>query len=119
VFPPLRTGRSGTGTSRSLYLRGIVENAKKASGVEIKGMHDMWHHYGSWLLVQGFSIVEVQEMLGHRDVNTTRRYLHLPPDFVSMACGRLDKADLGWDSGKYCGSLVAAGSRKQESGLPV
>jgi Site-specific recombinase XerD len=43
-------------------------------------MHDLRHSFASALVNNGVSIYEVQNLLGHRSINTTRRYAHLAPE---------------------------------------
>jgi integrase len=38
--------------------------------------HDLRHSAGTYLMYLGFSVKEIQEWLGHADINTTLKYLH-------------------------------------------
>src|SRR5690606_34098051 len=38
------------------------------------------HTYASWLVMQGVSIYDVMELLGHASIDMTMRYAHLAPD---------------------------------------
>ena len=59
---------------------------------EIKGFrfHDLRHTCGSWLAMNGATLVEIKEILGHADIKTTLRYAHLSPGHLRGAVARLD-----------------------------
>ncbi len=63
-------------STRSLWQ--VVKDAGKAVGVPEIMPHHFRHYRGSVLLEQGVSLAQVQEVLGHESVDTTRRtYIHL------------------------------------------
>lgn len=66
---------------RRLSARGIwkvVKEAGMAVGVPEVTPHYFRHYRGSTLLEAGLTLPEVQEVLGHRSIQTTRRiYIHL------------------------------------------
>ena len=45
--------------------------------VPLVSLHQFRHTCASDLLEHGASLVEVQQVLGHKDVGTTARYLHV------------------------------------------
>ena len=45
-------------------------------GLPIIRFHDLRHSAGTYLMYLGFSVKEIQEWLGHGDINTTLKYLH-------------------------------------------
>ena len=67
-------------------FQGALERA------EIKGFrfHDLRHTCGSWLAMNGATLVEIKEILGHADVKTTLRYAHLSPGHLRGAVARLE-----------------------------
>jgi integrase len=56
-------------------LRRRYKKAQARAGLRELRFHDLRHVFGS-LMINHASIVEVQEWMGHADIDTTRRYLH-------------------------------------------
>lgn len=69
------------------YIRQVCYRKSKRSGVyitdnkEIKPVHPhvLRHCFATELLEEGFSIREVQELLGHASIDTTMVYTHIRP----------------------------------------
>lgn len=59
-----------------VYLKPLMKKA----GVRQIRMHDFRHTFASHMLLQGASLVEVKELLGHRKLESTTIYLHYIPD---------------------------------------
>lgn len=64
----------------------------KRLGIEDFRFHDLRHSAASWLRMKGADIHTVAQLLGHKDLRMSARYIHLSPDFLSEAVGRLDSA---------------------------
>jgi site-specific recombinase XerD len=54
--------------------------ARCAAGLRDFRLHDLRHSFASILVNNGVSIYEVQNLLGHASINTTKRYAHLAPE---------------------------------------
>jgi len=65
--------------------------ALKRAGITDFHFHDLRHTFGSHLVMQGIDLKTVQQVMGHKEIETTMRYSHLSPEYVQEAIARLDK----------------------------
>jgi len=61
-------------------------------GLSVIRFHDLRHSAGTYLMYLGFSVKEIQDWLGHSDINTTLKYLHFD---MSGKRKMLDKINRG------------------------
>ena len=84
VFPSSQLCRdtdSGGIVRHHLHPTGIQNEMKKAvnaSGISKRaGVHTLRHCFATHLLMSGVDLCEIQELLGHKNLETTRVYLHV------------------------------------------
>ncbi|MBF0259123.1 MAG: site-specific integrase [Desulfamplus sp.] len=53
--------------------------------------HTLRHSFASWLVMEGISLYQVKELLGHASITMTERYSHLAPDKNRLAAETMDK----------------------------
>ncbi len=70
-------------------FRQAFARAKRVAGVSCK-FHHLRHTFCSWLVQQGRTLREVQELSNHSDIRITLRYAHLAPDHLRAAVASLD-----------------------------
>jgi site-specific recombinase XerD len=52
-------------------------------------IHDLRHCCGSALIMNGVDLETVRKLLGHRDISTTQRYLHVIDEHMSDAISKI------------------------------
>lgn len=69
----------------------IYYKAKKKAGVKRgTGIHTLRHSFATHLLEHGTRTHVIQQMLGHRSIRTTARYLHISNEAISKVISPLD-----------------------------
>ena len=65
-----------------------------ATGIKNFRFHDVRHSFGSHLVMAGADLVTVKELMGHKNLSTTQRYLHLAREHKAQAVKKLaDRLD--------------------------
>lgn len=54
---------------------------REANVTQIK-FHDLRHTFASHLAMSGVNLFDIQKLLGHTELKTTQRYMHLAPDHL-------------------------------------
>lgn len=68
------------------------QRALKRVGIENFRWHDLRHTWASWLVQNGVSLAELQELGGWESTEMVRRYAHLSPGNLSKAAACLDSS---------------------------
>ena len=68
----------------------VKEAVKKAGIVKHASVHTLRHSFATHLLMNGVNIREIQNLLGHKHLETTMIYTHVIRDMVSVPKSPLD-----------------------------
>lgn len=63
--------------------------ALERANVENFRFHDLRHTAASYLVMNGASLIDTKEILGHKDISTTLRYAHLSTEHKSSVAERV------------------------------
>ncbi len=79
----------------------IFSNAKKAAGIKKEvGIHSLRHSFATHLLEKGTDIKYIKDLLGHFNIKTTERYLHVSKERLVNIVSPFDdlwkKEDIEW-----------------------
>lgn len=83
--------------------------AQVKAGVSIITFHDLRHTFASHLAMSGVGVFDIKELLGHSDIGTTMRYMHLAPGHLA---GRTDVLLRGLESSSVDTQDSSATSRE-------
>jgi len=64
-------------------------NLVKKSGIKDFKFHDLRHTAATYLYLNGVSIYTIQRILGHRDIETTLKYTHIPSEHLKEEIEKL------------------------------
>jgi len=82
-----------------LHRTGIQKAMRKAvkeAGItRHAGVHTLRHCFATHLLMSGVDLCEIQELLGHKNLETTRVYLHVMKGFIQSVISPLDLLSKG------------------------
>ena len=88
VFP------NNTGT-RPLGIRDAFEGAVKRAGITNFHFHDLRHSAASYLAMNGASLMEIAEVLGHKTLSMVKRYAPLSEAHTAGVVARMNQAIFG------------------------
>jgi integrase len=81
--------------SRPLSIRNAFENAVERSGITDFHFHDLRHTFASYLAMNGASLLEIAEVLGHKTLAMVKRYAHLTEGHTRSVVERMNRAVFG------------------------
>ena len=93
VFPARKRQRDGT--YKPVDLRTPFETALKRAGIEDFHWHDLRHTAASYLAMNGASLAEIAEVLGHKTLAMVKRYAHLSEAHTASVVERMNARFLG------------------------
>ena len=76
--------------SEKTIQNAVKEAVKKAGIVKHASVHTLRHSFATHLLMNGVNIREIQNLLGHKHLETTMIYTHVIRDLVSVPRSPLD-----------------------------
>ncbi len=85
----------------SCTIQQIFNNAKLKAGIKKEvGIHSLRHSFTTLLLDKGTDICYIKDSLGHFDIRTTERYLHVSKqklvNIISPLDDPMNKEDIEW-----------------------
>ena len=90
VFPGSRYSNKGHASLRTAFLFAL----KKAK-IENFKFHDLRHSAASYLAMNGATLSEIAEVLGHKTLQMVKRYAHLSDQHVSSVVESMNKKIFG------------------------
>jgi integrase len=78
--------------TRPFLLRGPWEGAVKEAKIEDFRFHDLRHSAASYLAMNGATLAEIAEILGHKTLQMVKRYSHLTEQHTSQVVSRMNAA---------------------------
>lgn len=66
-----------TSNGNLIYMRGLFYNALAIAKIKDFHFHDLRHTAASYLAMNGASLLEIAEILGHKTLSMVKRYSHL------------------------------------------
>jgi len=85
-------------TYQPIDIRTAWENALKKAGIKDFRFHDLRHSAASYLAMNGASLAEIAEVLGHKTLQMVKRYAHLSEAHTSKVVASMnDKIFSGID----------------------
>lgn len=91
VFP----GEFSAKTGKPFTIREAWEKAVAVSGISDFHFHDLRHSCASYLAMNGASLLEIAEVLGHKTLQMVKRYSHLAESHTAEVVERMNNKVFG------------------------
>lgn len=88
VFP-------GQSLKNPIDIRTPWENALKRAGIDDFRFHDLRHSAASYLAMNGASLAEIAEVLGHKTLQMVKRYAHLSEAHTASIVAKMNERIFG------------------------
>jgi integrase len=85
----------GKNPQKPVDLRAPWEAALKKVGIEDFRFHDLRHSAASYLAMNGASLAEIAEVLGHKTLQMVKRYSHLSEAHTAGVVARMNERIFG------------------------
>lgn len=97
AFPSKKVKRDKVGKFiyQPIDIRTAWENALKKAEIEDFRFHDLRHSAASYLAMNGASLAEIAEVLGHKTLQMVKRYAHLSEAHTSSVVASMNKRIFG------------------------
>jgi len=82
-------------SDKPMSIREAFENAVKRAGIVDFHFHDLRHSAASYLAMNGASLMEIAEVLGHKTLSMVKRYAHLSEAHTRSVVERMNRAVFG------------------------
>ena len=89
LFPSRKT------PSKPLSVQHIWEQAVRKSEIEDFRFHDLRHSAASYLAMNGASLAEIADVLGHKTLQMVKRYAHLSEQHTAGVVARMNERIFG------------------------
>ncbi len=81
--------------SKPLYVQSIWRATVKRAGIEAFRFHDLRHSCASYLAMNGASLAEIADVLGHKTLQMVKRYAHLSEQHTAGVVARMNEKIFG------------------------
>ncbi|MDT8421750.1 MAG: site-specific integrase [Desulfuromonadales bacterium] len=88
VFP-------GSDPQKPIKIRKAFESALTGAGIEDFRFHDLRHTAASYLAMNGATLAEIAEVLGHKTLQMVKRYAHLSESHTSSVVEKMNNKIFG------------------------
>jgi integrase len=97
VFPSRKASKTKTGEFiyQPIDIRTAWENTLVKAGIKDFRFHDLRHSAASYLAMNGASLAEIAEVLGHKTLQMVKRYAHLSEAHTSAVVAKMNERIFG------------------------